>query len=196
MRGILNIPKNTIKELVASFKANPMKDDMGRYRISSLFWEARRDFAPNPKMPPIWSTKDNDHTVDGVLYPSLKAIYMKYEHIPGFEYDFAIDMFNSWDHWEKLTKSSLSDMFQGWRDELDIRIKSSAIKAVFAASRNEDATGVVAAKYLADKGYVQSTARKAGRPSSEEVERERKIEAGVARDLHEDMKRLGMSVAK
>ncbi len=53
-----------------------------------------------------------------------------------------------------------------------------------------DAKGVNAAKYLAEKGYLP----KRGRPSKEEVERERKIQAGVNKELESDMERIGLKV--
>jgi hypothetical protein len=49
-----------------------------------------------------------------------------------------------------------------------------------------------AAKYLADKGYA--VLNKRGRPSSEEVERELRVQAGASKELEDDMKRLGLSV--
>ena len=58
------------------------------------------------------------------------------------------------------------------------------------ASGDNDAKGVNAAKYLAEKGYLS----KRGRPSKEEVERERKIQAGVSKELEGDMERLGLKV--
>ena len=84
----------------------------------------------------------------------------------------------------------LKEYIQAWRDELDVRIKAQALKAMMFASRDNDAKGINAAKYLADKGYVS----KRGRPSKAELERERKIQAGVRNDLESDMERIGLKV--
>ena len=81
-------------------------------------------------------------------------------------------------------------MIKGWRDELDIRIKASALKQMMLASKDNDAKGINAAKYLADKGYT----KKAGRPSKEEIIRQTKIEAGANQELADDMNRIGLSV--
>jgi hypothetical protein len=163
------------------------KDTEGRSRTMSLFWETRREgYAP------LFTIKDRIHVVDGVSYPSLKLIYMEYSHIPGYEYEFAQDVFGSWDHWQRLTKdSSLRNVFKEWREELDIKLRAEAIKGLIQASKEADAKGVAAARYLADKGYASSTR---GRPSKEEVEREKKIAASVSKDLESDMERLGLSV--
>lgn len=163
-----------------------MKDVMGRYRTTSLFWETRHE-----SLEPLFTTKDNAHTVKSITYPSLKQLYLSYDHIPEFEYAFAMDVFNSWNHWTKLAHDSvLRTMIAGWRQELEIRIKADALKYLLVAARGDDAKGLAASRYLADKGYAQ----KRGRPSKDDVERERKIHAGVSQDLANDMERLGLSV--
>ena len=100
----------------------PYKDKMGRYRARSLFWEMRDE-----SMEPIWCMKDYDLVKGDITYPSLKKIYMAYDHVPGAEYDFAMEHFGSWDHWIKLcnsndTSTRIKDMIQAWRNEIDIRI--------------------------------------------------------------------------
>jgi hypothetical protein len=165
-----------------------MKDRQGRHRTQSLFWETRSD---EKGYVPLFTRKDYDHTVAGVTYPSLKKIYLSYDHIPEFEYEFAMDIFGSWDHWDGLANDSIfKKEIRVWRQELEIKLKAQAIRGVISASRSDDAKGVQAMRYLADKGY----APKRGRPSKEEVERERKIAAGVKDDLAEDMARLGLTV--
>lgn len=163
-------------------------------RTSSLFWEVRRDRTEDSSFKPIFSLKPEDHYVGNDIYHSLKKIYFSYDHIPGFEYAFAMDVFGSWEHWVKLTKSSFRNEFQEWRDELEIKIKSEAIKRMLTASKSNDAKGVAAAKYIADKGYTE--VRKAGRPSKDEVAREKKIALGVSDTLAADMERIGLRVAK
>lgn len=181
---------------MSSFKKNysfsDLKDSMGRYRTQSLFWEFRFK-EDEDKYSPLFSLKEYDLEKGKVTYPSLKQIYMSYDHIPGFEYEFALDVFGSWDHWSKLATETIPEIrntVKGWRDELEIKLKAQAIKSLIAASREDDAKGFNAAKYLADKGYAPTR----GRPSKEEVEREKKIQAGVSKELQEDMERLGLSV--
>lgn len=162
-------------------------------RTTSLFWEVRRDRSDEADFQPLFTLKDHDHEVDGVTYYSLKSIYMSYDHIPGMEYEFALDVFGSWDHWQKLLKSSMRKEFQGWQEELNIKNKAEALRNLMRASRASDARGVAASKYLADQGY-QKTDSKRGRPSNEEVERQRKQEAAIRDTLAEDMDRLGIKV--
>lgn len=181
---------------VKKYKFEELKDKMGRYRTQSLFWEYA--FLNNGReednvLDPLFTIKDQDIVRDGITYPSLKKIYMSYDHVPGFEYDFALDVFNSWDHWVKLADNSTADVkatIRSWREELEIKIKAKAIKAVMNASLTDDAKGFNAAKYLADKGYAPTR----GRPSKEEVEREKRIQVGVSKELEADMERLGLKV--
>lgn len=180
---------------IKTYSFSELKDSIGRYRTQSLFWEfAFLNQDRDTVLEPIFTLKDYDVEKDGVIYPSLKSVYMSYDHIPGFEYEFALDVFNSWDHWSKLASDTankqIRDAVSSWREELDIRIKAKAIKALMMSSRIDDAKGFNAAKYLADKGYAPQR----GRPSKEEVQREKKIQAGVSRELEEDMARLGLTV--
>tara|TARA_R110000823_G_scaffold200196_1_gene331204 strand:+ start:893 stop:1420 length:528 start_codon:yes stop_codon:yes gene_type:complete len=165
------------------------KDSMGRYRTQSLFWESR-----DSSMEPVWSMKDYDLVKEDGTYKSLKLIYMSYDHVPGLEYDFAMDLLGSWDHWLKLCNDAtpvIKDMIKGWRDELDIRLKAKGIKAIIAHSLDNDPKGLQAAKYLVEKGYV---AKKGGRPSREEVERELKVDAKAAKEHKDDLERIGLKL--
>lgn len=179
-----------------NYKSSDMLDTLGRFRTASLFVENRRyedEERDSPKYPPIFSLKNEDQLVDDKLYPSLKKLYMSYSHVPGFEYEFAMDVLFSWDHWMKLTEDAvIRHKIKEWRSELDIKNKAQAIRSLIEVSKVSDPKGVSAAKYLAEKGYVS----RKGRPSKEDVERERKIEAGVRDNLDQDMARLGISVIK
>jgi hypothetical protein len=102
-----------------------------------------------------------------------------------------MDVFGSWDHWNHLHQSSLKGMLQGWRDELTVKLKAEAIKKMIAASKENSAVGINAARYLADEGYLP---KKVGRVTKEEKLREIKLAAGVRDDLATDMERLGMTI--
>lgn len=166
------------------YKYSELYDNLNRKRTASLFWENRR----NEEIRPLFTTKDYPITRDGVTYPSLKQIYLSYDHVPGFEYEFAIDIFNSWEYWVNLVEdSSMREMVQGWRRELDIRNKAKNIRSIMQqASEN-----VQAAKYLVDKGYE---VKRPGRVTKQEIENEKKLQVEANKTLAEDMKRLGIQV--
>lgn len=168
------------------------KDDGGRYRTQSLFWELRHQ-VDTAKYPPVFTLHEHDIERDGVTYISMKKLYMAYDHIPGYEYEFAIDVLGSWDHWNKLANDTvprIKDTIQVWRDEVDIRLKALGLKALIHASKDNDAKGVQASKYLVEKGY----ATKRGRPSKEEVERELKADTKLKKEFESDLERIGLKV--
>jgi len=168
-----------------------MKDDLQRFRTQSLFWELR--YGTEEKYPPVFTLKSDNIERDGVTYYSLKKIYMSYDHVPSMEYEFAIDVFNSWDHWNKLANDTLPAIkgeIKAWREELDIKLKALGIKALINASRDNDAKGVQASKYLVEKGYIS----KRGRPSKEEMERELKTNTRLKKELSSDLERIGLKV--
>lgn len=175
-----------------------MLDNQSRYRTRSLFWETRK-IDREDAYEPLFTIKPRSHTVPSIdkkgltTYPSLKEIYMSYDHVPGHEYEFAMDVFGSWQHWNVLCLSTLRDMIQEWRDELAIKLKSEAIRNMIVASKEASAVGVNAAKYLADEGYMP---KKVGRVTKEEKLREIKLAAGIRDTLAEDMDRLGLSIVQ
>jgi hypothetical protein len=175
-----------------------MKDSIGRYRTRSLFWEFRV-VDRSDVYEPIFTSKSKSHTVTSfnkkgmITYPSLKEIYMSYVHVPGHEYEFAMDVFGSWQHWLVLCDSAavIRNMINEWRDELTIKLKAEAIRSLLIASKDPSAVGVNAAKYLANEDYLP---KKVGRITKEEKIREIKLAAGIRDTLAEDMDRLGLSV--
>lgn len=175
------------KDKYAFLRETILSERVGKRRIGSLFWEKRYE---NFEFEPLFTFKDDDHIVDDKVYYSLKKIYLSYDHVPGYEYEFALDVFGSWEHWQQLLNSQYKDEFRKWQEELLVSIKSKAIKNIIKISSQDSTSASLANKYLADKGWE----KKAGRPSKEEVEREKKQAAGVSRDLADDMKRLGLSV--
>lgn len=171
-----------------------MYDARLAHRTVSLFWETRRDRNDEPNMKPIFTFKNRDWEVDGDLYISLKQIYMSYDHIPNKEYQFAMDVFGSWEQWAKLLKSSVRHNFHEWQKELEIRINAEAIANIMVASRSDDAKGLNAARYLADKGYIAK--RTKGRPTSEEVAGEMKQAIQEKADFVKDAERIGLAIVK
>jgi len=166
-----------------------------RFIIRSMFIETMPDHVKdNGNVQAVFTLKDRNFIKNGHLYYSLKNIYFSYDHIPGFEYEFAQDVFGSWDHWEAVAASTgpVKKYIDAWRDELTVKLQAKALQAMIKTATFEGSKGTPAARYLADRGWEV----KRGRPSKEEVEREKKIAAGVEREIQEDMQRLGISVVK
>ena len=167
---------------------NPMKDVKGAWRLSTLFWEHRND-----AYIPLFTLQDEDREIEGVVYKSLKKLYLSYEHIPGAEYDFALEVLGSWEHWTKLCNASqVRDHVQSWREELEIKTRANAIKSVIKTSLDGSAAGATAAKWLAEKGY----APKRGRPSKAERAGHLKQEEKLHKEIQDDMERIGLKAVK
>lgn len=177
-----------------------MKSTNNRRVLRSLFLEAiGQDILDLEITKPIFTLKDynvikDDGNGNLITYWSLKNVYFSYDHIPGFEYEFAKDVFNDWDHWVKLTESSsiAQDAITAWREELTVRLQAKAFSSLFKTAMFEGSKGTPAARFLADRGWEV----KRGRPSKDEVAKERKIAAGVDKMVQEDMDRLGLKLVK
>ncbi len=164
-----------------------LKDGLGRYRTMSLF---REFYLQEKGQDPIWCLKDDDP--QGEL-PSLKKLYM--EIADPTEYEFAMEAFGSWQHWLKIKAArAISKFVEDWPIELEVKIRSEGIRAVAEEVRNGKSK-FNAAKFLA-KGEWKESSSKRGRPSKQEVERERKIAAKLDAEIGEDAERLGLTLIK
>jgi hypothetical protein len=165
------------------------KDAQGRYRTQSLFIET-----PHTSYPAFFTTKKYDVERNGTTYHSL---YLKYMEIGDpTEYQVALRLFGSWGHWEALCKSKwFKELLTDWRNELRVRMESDRYFEMDKRASQQDATGIQATKWLAER-YGDKTEAKRGRPSKEEKERH------LARLSHEtaeedaDAERLGLVSVK
>lgn len=159
---------------------------MANYHTRALFYETRQLDRINP----TYTTKPKDYKVDGIVYLSMKRIYL--EIGDPTEHEFVQAVFDgNWKHWEAVAKSyALKDVgmdVERWREELEVKIKSDAIKCLIADARSDKGSSASSAKWLAEGGWKGP---KRGRPSNKEVERERKIQAGIQDDIQGDLDRM------
>ena len=160
----------------------PAKDDTGKWLTRAVFWETRHAIYP-----PSFTLKNYDLEKDGVVYPSLKNIFLTYADPT--EYSFAVEVLGGWEHWHSMQKSyELSPIFQSWREELEVMLRSEALKAMRRSAIEDGSKGVAAAKYLAEKGCEKTR----GRPSKDELAREERVRSNIKAELDEDAERLGM----
>lgn len=172
-----------------------LKSTNGRRVLRSLFIETLSDGVAELEVTkPVFTLKDHNVEKNGTTLWSLRNIYFSYDHVPGYEYEFANDVFNSWDHWVMLTESSslAQEAIMRWREELTIKLQAKAFNSLFKTALFEGAKGTPAAKFLAEKGWEV----KRGRPSKEEVAKERKLAAGLDKEVQEDIERMGLSLVK
>jgi hypothetical protein len=129
----------------------------------------------------MYSLKDWDHEVDGVVYKSLYRLYM--ETNDPTEWKFANAFVDGWEHWEILCNCSWFRPFVvRWRKELELRMKSDALARIMRESKTGSKESFQASKYLLEKGWEPKDTKR-GRPSKDEIARE-------ARNVFEERERL------
>lgn len=153
----------------------------GRFRTQSMFLEETTGAASG--MPFLYSLRPGG--AKGL--PSLKDIYM--EVADPTEYDFALQALGSWELWQRLAGPEGPEWFRpyvsAWRMELEVKLRREA----FLSMREMAKKKTDAARWLAEGAWEK---RKPGRPSKQEVARERAIAAKVAEGFEDDAVRLGL----
>jgi len=163
----------------------PFLDGKGRYRTMSLFFEYNQS-----SMAAVYTLKPQHHSYAGKDYVSLQQLYLELAVAPiDGEYEFAMAAFGSWEQWQRICANvALRRYIDVWRDELEVKIRSEALKSLVETSRTEGSRGTTAAKWLASGQWKSGK----GRPTKAQVEQRKKIEAGIIDETDEDGKRLGL----
>lgn len=135
--------------------SQPFKDVLNRWRTNSLFVEFQ-----HPDYPAYFTLDENDRTIDGITYLSLKRKYLEYADPT--EHRFAQALFGSFPCWENLsTCPAIAPHVAQWRKELELALRGEAI----AILRSKTASGdVTAAKALAALAGPAKAHRSPGRP--------------------------------
>ena len=156
-----------------------LKDSMGRPLTQSLFLEIgyKTEFA-------VYTLDEEDKEYKGKIYPSLKRLYLEEED--AIEYEFAKKYLLGWSHWERLNENKLlSEHFEKWRTELELSIRSTALKGIIEQATKD--SGFQANKWLSDRGWIK---RAAGRPSKEDINKELAIRQRMTDEFQRDLDRL------
>ena len=161
-----------------------LKDVQGRWRTRSLFVEE----TTTPDIDTLWCLREGSWKGK----PSMKDLYMDMQDPT--EYKFAMATLGSWDHWKVLCNTKwFSVIIEEWRDELATKLRATAIDTIKNISKDTDDTRALqAARYLADKGWVDK--QNQGRPSKEVVEGTKKRLAQKASVMDEHAERIGLDV--
>ena len=152
-------------------------DKIGRPLTQGLFLEIgyNTEYA-------VFTLGENDKDYNGKIYPSLKKLYLAEEDPT--EYQFAKKYMLSWKHWKRLNENVvLREYFDEWRDELEIALRSSAIRSIM----DESMENFQAAKWLADKGWGK---KEVGRPSKDNRERDKSIRERISKEIEADVERM------
>lgn len=131
----------------------------------------------------IYTLKDNDHEYNGKLLPSIKRLYLEMEDVT--EYEFANQYFLGWGHWQRICNNKvIRKHVDEWRVELELKLRARAAKLMV---QQAEGGSYQAVKWLADRGW---DVKKAGRPTKEDVESEKKAMAKAESEYGADIVRL------
>lgn len=157
-----------------------LKDTGGRPLTQGLFLEVNYD-----EKYAVYTLKDEDYEYKGVVYPSLKKLFLLSEDPT--EYAFAIKHLLGWQHWKRLNDNKmLAKYFEEWREELELKLRSQAIRDMQNLCSGENGN-FGAAKFLADRGWDKKAV---GRPSKSDVERHLAVEKRLDDEFSADVARL------
>jgi len=163
-----------------SIDKKDLKDNNGRFRTQSLFYETN-----NSNLDSVLTLKDYNLKNDDKIYYSLKLIYLSYSDIT--EYQFALDVFGSWKHWNRIKGNALISPFvEEWADELEVKIRSEAIRAMVKTATTEGAKGISAARWLADRGWQPKGKDKATK------EKDKRTDKKIRLEVKDDAQRIGI----
>lgn len=125
--------------------------------------------------------------------PSLYKLYLSMEDLT--EYEFALTYFESWEHWQSIAQAAWMEPYiTKWRTELQIKLKSMAVKEMIKEATLGGKNAFQALKWIIDKGWIERPAGPGrGRPSKEEI-RKAAVEAAFSdTQIQDDLKRLGIN---
>lgn len=159
------------------------KNSGGKWLSTGLFYETAYPELSNV----VYCLKGEDRELpDGRKIKSLRKIYVSLDDPT--EYRVATEYLGGWEHWKVLLNSPvIRSHIDEWREELEMKLRAQGLKQIVAAAAEDKA--FQAAKYLADKGWLE-TGNKAKTKKAKEKERaqQKELQATVT----EDAKRLGL----
>lgn len=100
---------------------------------------------------------------------SLRRLYMEEADLT--EYTFVEKYLLGWSHWEALLRCNwFVPHIKEWRNELEIKIRSEALKRVIEESRDTSSKlSFAASKFLVQRGWATPDSGGKGRPSKQDI---------------------------
>lgn len=152
-------------------------DTLGKPLTQSLFLELGYQDAA------VYTLKEDHYEYNGKLFPSLKRLYIEEED--PLEYDFASKYLLGFRHWQRLCGNRVIRKYiEEWRNELEYRLRSKGVKQLLLSAKEGN---YQAAKFFVDRGWDK---RIAGRPSKDDIEKEKEIQNRIDKEYGADIVRL------
>lgn len=147
---------------------NKFKNGSGAHLLKPIFYEldnAEKTFA-------VYTLKDYDHEAGGVLYPSLRRLYV--DLADPTEYSFACTYLDGWSHWKKLCEANwFKEHLREWREELEVKLRAAALLKIRETAAADKKESFQAQKFIVQGGWkTPEDKEKVGRPSKEKIKDE------------------------
>ena len=137
-----------------NFDNSPFKDSRGRFITEGLFVDLKK-----PNNEPMYTLREQDYNTDGKMYPSLKRLYLEEEDLT--ELEFARKYLFSYRHWKVMCNNKvLARHIEDWREELEVQLRSKALKGLINTAIYEGSKGTTAAKFIVERGWLDKSKRK------------------------------------
>ena len=172
------------------FSPRQLKNASGKFFTKSLFYELSYI---QPKHS-VFTLKDQDIEFEGKPLVSFPKLYLALVSGDPTEYEFSQVVFGSWEHWQAIAKSPfVKPYINKLRKEVEVKVKSEAIKAIAEEMKSNGRSSFSAAKLLLEKGWLdKDTASKAKQKLAAKEQQEQDKEALAL--LSEDAERLGIKI--
>ena len=161
------------------------KNTSGARLTRGLFYECYEDSSQA-----VYTLKTRDHPVGDKIYLSLYLLYMAEEDPT--EFVFAEKYLVDHEHWLMISTGVwFKPHLEKWRRELDLKIKSQALKRIINTAKLGGRDALQANRYLIEKGWEnKQTTYSRGRPSKDEIKKEARRLSEEETRLTEDFNRL------
>lgn len=162
--------------------------EVNKVRTKSLFYET----SYGDLTWVLFTLKEDDIEAHGRTFLSLRKLYLSLVPNDPTEYEFAQTVFGSWPIWETISKSPLlrKDVAE-WRREVEIKIKSLAIKSIAEEMNSGGRSSFGAAKLLLEKGWLDKDTASDAKKKLKSAEEEKQNNEAL-KMLEEDAERLGL----
>ncbi len=183
-----NTISRTLNQMM--FKYDTFKGSNGKTKSKSLFYELCYSETDDA----VFTLKDRDLEAHGKLYLSLQKLYLSLAPNDPTEYEFAQTVFGSWEVWKIVSNSvGVKSHVAKWRREVEVKVKSEAIKAIAEEMKTNGRSSFSAAKLLLDKGWLDKDNASQAKQKLKAREEDDQNKQALSL-LSEDAERLGIKV--
>lgn len=175
-----------ISEKINKFREanlNPFRHETNNVKyLKGLFFEQ----VNSDKATVLYTLKDSEH--EG--FPSFYQLYMTLDDPT--EWEVSQNLVDGWDHWEALCACTwFKPYLERWRKELELRMKSKALKRIRTEASINSKEALAANKYLLEKGWEPKDGKSGrGRPSKEDIKKAANEIASVESRISGDFNRI------